>query len=181
MKRDYEWLESYADVLEDNLVLELGCGPGIDTTVISRYANQVVACDQARDAEAVSQTTMLDHSQPLPFNDRTFNTVVASLCLHYFTAEVTKQIAAEIVRVLKVGGGFICRVNSCKDENYGAIGYTEIETGLYLVDGSAKRFFTEEDVRHLLLEGFSLNDISHCGIDRYEKTKYVWQFSANVV
>jgi len=180
MKRDYEWLESYAEMLADKNVLELGCGPGIDTTVISRYASHVVACDQACDADAVSQTTVLDHSQPLPFDDATFDAVVASLCLHYFTVEVTMQIAAEIVRVLKVGGGFICRVNSSKDVNYGATGYSEIEDGLYLVNGSPKRFFTEEDVHDLLLGGFSLRDINHVGIDRYQKTKYVWQFDASV-
>lgn len=181
MKTDHDWLESYAEMLVEKKVLELGCGPGIDTAVILRYAEQVVACDQKCDAtNAVSQTTVLDHSQPLPFENGTFDTVVASLCLHYFTAEVTRQITAELVRVLKVGGGFVCRVNSTEDVNHGATGYAEIEQGLYLVNGSPKRFFAEEDVRHLLLEGFSLNDISHVGIDRYQKTKYVWQFSARV-
>ena len=85
----------------------------------------------------------------------------------------------EISRVLKPQGQILCRVNSYRDENYGAVGYSAIEPGLYYVDGGPKRFFIKQDIELLWSPEFTLGEITHRGIDRYQKTKYVYEFSAN--
>ena len=72
----------------------------------------------------------------------------------------------------------LCRVNSFKDENYGAAGYPEIESGLYEVNGEQKRFFTKREIKLLWSQWFVLGEILHKDIDRYEKTKFVYEFSA---
>lgn len=176
MKQDYSWLESYTEMFRDQLVLELGCGSGIDTDFISKHAQSVVACDIAFKKNASVLT--LDHSKELPFENGKFDTVVASLCLHYFTMETTKNIIAEISRVLMPGGNFICRLNSYKDENYGAVGFPEIEPGFYNVNGERKRFFKEHEIHTLWSHGYEIHEISHKVIDRYEKEKCIYEFSA---
>jgi hypothetical protein len=73
----------------------------------------------------------------------------------------------------------LCRVNSYRDENYGAVGYSAIEPGLYDVGGGPKRFFKKQEIEWLWSPEFTLGEIAHRGIDRYQKTKYVYEFSAN--
>ena len=178
MKHDHNWLVPYAEILKGKVILELGCGPGIDTTVLSGYAETLVSGDIAPKPESQGNVLALDHSKDLPFKNASFDIAVASLCLHYFEIEKTKEIIAEISRVLKPQGSFICRLNSYKDENYGSVGYPEIEPGLYDVNGEQKRFFQEHEVRSLWTPEYSLNTISHKAIDRYQKAKWVYEFSA---
>lgn len=177
MIHDHDWLESYSDMLRGKAVLELGCGSGIDTNFISRLACSLVSGDIEPQA-CVDGALELDHSKTLPFKDRTFDVVVASLCLHYFCMAKTKEVITEISRVLKYRGLIICRLNSYKDENYGAVGYPELEPGFYNVKGEKKRFFREEEIRELWSREFALSKVVHKNIDRYEEAKFVYEFSA---
>ena len=120
---------------------------------------------------------VLDHSKTLPFQDASFDVVVTSLCLHYFDLENTREVIAEITRVLTRNGRFICRVNSHRDVNYGAEGHPEIEPGLFAVHGESKRFFQEQEIKSLWSDNYDLGAISLKGIDRYQKTKYVYEFT----
>ena len=178
MKHAHRWLEPYTDALRDKYVLELGCGSGIDTAAISKLTEHFVAGDRAPKANCTNTVLNLDHSKPLPFENETFDTVVASLCLHYFSLEKTKQIIAEITRILRPHGAFVCRLNSYKDTNYGAVGHSEIEPGLYNVNGEQKRFFKEQQIQELWGQEYSMGVILHKGIDRYQETKYVYEFKA---
>lgn len=178
-KSDYQWLDNWSSRLVKKRVLELGSGSGIDTAAIAKLAGAVVACDLAPGVELSSVATVieLDHSEPLPFN-REFDVVIASLSLHYFDWVTTKNIVAEISRVL-IGGGFLlCRVNSDEDINYGARGYPQLEPGLYDVDGTSKRFFDKASILELFSGHWALTDLEHKSIDRYQKSKYVWEFGA---
>ena len=176
MKHDHNWLVPFTEILEGKVILELGCGSGIDTTVLSNYAETLVSGDIAPKPESQGTVLVLDHSKELPFKNASFDIVVASLCLHYFKLDKTKEIIAEISRVLKPQGSFICRLNSYKDENYGSVGYPEIEPGLYDVNGEQKRFFQEQEIRSLWEQEYSLKAISHKTIDRYQKAKWVYEF-----
>ena len=82
MKRDHAWLESYTEMLIGKAVLELGCGPGIDSKVISEFSDFLVSGDLAPNHGIQGSVLALDHSKKLPFKSDSFNTVVASLCLH---------------------------------------------------------------------------------------------------
>ncbi|PWQ92196.1 class I SAM-dependent methyltransferase [Leucothrix pacifica] len=178
MKDDHRWLEPYSEMLQGKKVLELGCGSGIDTKVITKLTEHLVSGDLAPRINGTSTVLSLDHSKPLPFQSGSFDVVVASLCLHYFSLEKTKQIILELSRVLKPQGKMLCRVNSYRDENYGAMGYSAIEPGLYDVNGDQKRFFKKQEIQLLWSPEFTLDEIAHRAIDRYQKTKYVYEFSA---
>lgn len=178
MKHDYKWLDSYTGLLVNKGVLELGCGSGIDTAFISKLTEHCISGDLAPELNSAGTAVALDHSKIFPFKNGAFDTVVASLCLHYFSLQNTKEIITEIARVLKPQGTLICRLNSYKDKNHGAIGHPEIEPGFYNVSGERKRFFTEHQIRELWKQEFLLGEVLHKSIDRYQKTKYVYEFSA---
>lgn len=93
--------------------------------------------------KCVSQALPLkmDMTEKFPFQDDTFDAVVADLSLHYFEWALTKQIVGEIERVLKKYGLILARFNSDKDHGYGTDNGKIIEPGLRLVDGRTKRFF----------------------------------------
>jgi len=176
---DYKWLAKWAPYLRGKAVLELGCGQGIDTQVISSWAESLVACDLNPDTiqEKNVTTIKVDHSKALPFSGGEFDVVVASLCLHYFSWDNTQRIIKDISRVLANKGVLICRLNSDQDSNYGAIGYPEIEPGLFEVDGVLKRFFSERDVLDVFNDRWKIIEIQHKTIDRYELPKSIWEFA----
>ncbi len=184
-KKDDQWLDKWEPVIKGQAVLELGCGDGVDTRVLLESASSVIACDlNGADIEG-NRVTMsdvqfleLNHAQPLPFENARFDVVLASLSLHYFTWEKTRDIVAEISRVLVPEGVLICRVNSTQDVNYGAKGYPQIEYGLYEFERQTKRFFSRQDVVGLFEKHWFINDLRHDVIDRYEFHKNVWSFSA---
>lgn len=176
---DHEWISDWKSELQNKNVLELGCGAGADTAEIGKLAHSVIACDIERQTEVASRFPFVqfDHSKSFPLSGQ-FDAVVASLCLHYFTWEVTESVFEEIARLLGPKGVLICRVNSAEDHNYGATGYVEIERGLFDVLGEPKRFFSSEDIARLLREKWLLANLQHKAIDRYDKLKWVWEFSA---
>jgi SAM-dependent methyltransferase len=176
---DYQWLEKWSSHIWGKRVLELGCGSGIDTRSIARLASTVVACDLEPGSELslTVQVLELDYSKSLPFK-KEFDVVVASLSLHYFDWKTTERIVAEIARVLVTGGILLCRVNSNEDINYGAQKYPELESGLLNVEGMPKRFFVKSNILQLFSGNWVLTELEHKSIDRYPKTKYVWEFGA---
>ncbi|MEM7344177.1 MAG: class I SAM-dependent methyltransferase [Chloroflexota bacterium] len=178
MKQDYNWLASYSDIIRDKRVLELGSGPGLDTGTLNQYTQSVIATDLDPTVVVNGQTLIVDHSSGLPFEGGRFDVVVASLCLHYFTWAKTGEIMADIRRILETNGTLICRVNSDKDINYGAVGFPEIEPGLHLVKGKEKRFFKVAEIRDLLAGTYQLLSLTHKRIDRYHSPKYIYEFLA---
>jgi len=185
MNTDMKWLEPWAYVFEGKRVLELGCGPGIDSQFISTKASSLIAGDLNINIaidESLNENKVkylaLDHSETLPFKDAKFDVAIASLTLHYFSWSKTVEILGEISRVLANNGQLICRLNSTLDTNYGAIGHIELEAGLYDVNGANKRFFSEQDILLLFADHWRLIDLKHQTIDRYEKPKKIWAFKA---
>jgi hypothetical protein len=98
--------------------------------------------------------------------------MIASLSLHYFSWDVTLQIASELKRCLQHGGLLLARFNSVNDHHHGAASTLEIEPNFYHVGTGTKRFFDEDSVR-LFLQGWDIQFLEENVIDRYKKPKYV--------
>lgn len=94
-------------------VLELGCGPGNITERIASACGELIATDasskmikQARKAVDIENVTFeVADAHDLPFEDGSFDAVVASNMLH--VVQDPERILAEASRVLKPGGSFI--------------------------------------------------------------------------
>jgi len=182
------WLEKRLELIQKKsaggLVLELGCGSGRDTVDLLAAGCKVIAMDISREnvtecAESVPQADILqvDIGKPLPFADDSASVMIASLSLHYFSWDVTLQIASELKRCLQLGGLLLARFNSVNDRHYGASSTFEIEPNFYRVGRGTKRFFDENSVR-LFLQGWDIQFLEENVIDRYEKPKYVWEAMA---
>jgi len=98
-------------------ILDAGCGSGpLAAELVARGADVVgfdgspamIDLARRRLGEAVP-LTVHDLAEPLPYDDETFDDVVASLVLHYL--EDWDRPLAEIRRVLKPGGRLIASVN----------------------------------------------------------------------
>ena len=136
------WLENWLTLLHEatpsKKILELGCDTGRDTQFLVQQGFHVVATDISKDAliecalkAPAAKIIQLDLQDPFPFESCSFETIISSLSLHYFSLKKTQEILAEISRCLTPHGLFICRVNSTRDINHGASGFPEIEPNYY--------------------------------------------------
>jgi len=109
------------------LVLDLACGPGNFTRSIARCGAgiKVVGLDLSRQMlERAVQLTeeqnlpnvcyMRSNALDLPFNSESFDAVICCAALHLFTDY--DQALAEISRVLRVEGEFVCQTIVGPDE-----------------------------------------------------------------
>lgn len=150
------WLDKYTEKFLGcgTKVLDLGCGIGYDSDYLTKKGLDVVACDFSEVAlsrlhERVPsvKTIMLDISESLPFENDSFDLIVADLSLHYFDGKTTEKIMGEIKRILTPKGCLLARVNSIYDVNHGAGDGEKIEDNYYFVGGYNKRFFTIDDAQ----------------------------------
>ena len=97
----------------DDVVLELGCGTGLNTEGLARQAGRVVAVDvstkmlgraRRRLADAPVTLREMDVTEPWPFDDGAFDAVVATLVLEH--VERLAPVFREAHRVLRPGGTF---------------------------------------------------------------------------
>ena len=150
-KEEYsQWLVKYINIIKNckTSVLDLGCGVGCDSILLTENGFDVIACDFSkialgrlnRDNKNI-KTLLLDISKPLPFENNSFDVVVADLSLHYFDEQTTKNIMQEIKRILTQNGILIARVNSMQDFNHGAGQGEKLEENYYFVKGYKKKIF----------------------------------------
>ena len=172
------WLEKYMKYIDEkSKILELGCGLGNNAKYLAEHniyetATDLseVAIDYVKRQIPQTEVKILDLTKPFPFDDNSFDIVIADLCLHYFSSEMTKQIMTEIKRVLKNGGRLLARVNSVKDLNHGAGQGKKLEENYYFVEGYNKRFFDEEDANKYF-GAIGLCHVKEGTMERYEKKK----------
>ena len=175
------WLDDYKDVLNKckTKVLDLGCGTGNDTLYLTEKGFVVIACDYSDVAiEKINkefnniETKIVDISKRLPFEDNSFDLIIADLSLHYFDENITKNIMRDIKRILAPNGYLIARVNSVEDINHGAGQGKKLEENFYYVEGYNKRFFTSQDA----VKFFSIigdTKVKEADMLRYSKPKKV--------
>ncbi len=187
--KDDLWLEPWMALLKERAlsgsILELGCDTGRDTQILVNQDFQVIATEISESALAkakisVPEATFIHHDlkDAFPFKDGEFNAVIASLSLHYFEWQKTKEIVSEIRRCLADNGILICRLNSVKDKNHGSAGFEEIQPNYYKANGrysELKRFFDEQSINELFKNGWKFYSCEEMTIDRYERPKVVWE------
>ncbi|WP_372812765.1 class I SAM-dependent methyltransferase [Paenibacillus sp.] len=181
------WLEPYAEMLQQRSgrpILDLGCGAGNNTLYAAERGWPVIACDRSGEAlKRVNErlpgvpTVRLDLRERLPFDDGIASAVIADLCLHYFSWAETVCMVDDIRRVLSTDGLLLCRVNSTRDQEYGAGQGTEVEPHYYAWEGQLKRFFDRAQVDRLF-RGWALLNAEEQVMTRYAKEKQVWMIAA---
>lgn len=167
------WLDKYIDILNPaKVILDLGCGNGVDTVFLASKGINTIACDFSENALKQLKTIIsnanifqLDLTEPLPFEDNYADIVIMDLSLHYFSLSDTRSIVNEVFRVLKKDGFLFCRVNSIHEyiEKKDDI---KLEENYYLTSNNKKRFFTVNSLRSL----FSEYNIIYC--EEYTSKKY---------
>jgi malonyl-CoA O-methyltransferase len=97
----------------DDVVLELGCGTGLNTEWLARHAGRVVAVDvstgmldraRRRLADAPVTLRAMDVTASWPFDDSVFDAVVATLVLEH--VERLDPVFRKAHRALRPGGTF---------------------------------------------------------------------------
>ena len=179
---DERWLEEYYDLLGriNGAVLELGSGRGRDTGYLLEHG-PVTAIDinpqaliELKDKYPLANTVIADLGETWPVSNHYFSFVLASLSLHYFSDEGTRNCISELRRVLEPTGTALLRFNSTNDVNYGARSEDQIEVNYYNVKGQAKRFFSKEMLEDYFSD-WDIEQLTEVEIDRYLKRKTVWE------
>lgn len=188
MFEDKDWLKPYENEFRDKNVLEIGSGLGEDTKELLKLTDKITSLDidKKRIENLRSDLPQVDFycidlRSNLPFQSNTFDVILASLSLHYFTVVETLSIFKEIKRVLKPDCRMIVRLNSIDDKNYGSEGHPEIEHHLFKVDGQYKRFFDKKDIHTIFGDEWEISKPVEKTIDRYELPKIVWEFVSKSV
>ena len=141
-----------ADQLAPNsTILELGCGEGNDSIYFAEIGHNIVATDFSDVAIEQNKErwvnpgltfSVQDMSQPLQFDDASFDVVYARLSLHYFADKTTREIFHELAHVLKPGGALYFMCKSTDDHIYGQ--GEKIEADMYELKGHVRHFFSKD-------------------------------------
>jgi SAM-dependent methyltransferase len=183
---DDPWLSRWLQLIHESSgsgsVLEIGCGHGADTAILTAAGLRVHAFDLSAVAVRIARIRvpsakieLRDIRAPLPEGAEKFGTIVASLSLHYFAWAETADLIGRIRLALRPNGVLLCRFNSTDDHNFGASGHPEIEPNFYLVEGERKRFFDKGAVESLFAAGWNILSLEHFATRKYVKTKALWE------
>ncbi len=140
-------------------ILELGAGHGRDSIFFASNGFEVEALDYsnvaiglldkiAKGRRLPISPRLFDVNGPLPFQDNYFDAVYSHMLFNMrFSFEELHSILSEIRRVLKPRGLNFFSVRNQNDNSYGK--GTEVDNGIYDINGFQIRFFTEEEIRNL--------------------------------
>ncbi|WP_407410374.1 class I SAM-dependent methyltransferase [Methanobrevibacter sp.] len=121
------WGLKHLDIKSDDVILDIGCGGGININRMAKHAKKVYGVDYSMDSVKVSREVNRQEIydgkvevvhgdvQSLPFDDETFDVVTAFETV-YFWPNIEKCFA-EVKRVLKPGGIFLIGTESNGSDN----------------------------------------------------------------
>ena len=179
-----EWFNKYTSLLnKEGKILELGCGRAYTSIyLLNKGYQNIITTDFSKEVinilnkEQTNLKTMnIDITKRLPFNDNEVNVIIADLSLHYFNKEQTKEIINEIKRVLAPGGYLIGRINSANDKYHIPTDAQTLEENFYYDGKIYKKFFIQDDFQELFAN-FKIIFLEEKHMDRYEKSKTLWEF-----
>lgn len=181
------WLDKYIDEFsKDFKIIELGCGKAYNSIYLKEKEYDVIGCDFSKEVinflrkkAPYLKTKIFDMTEKFPFEDGSFDIVIADLSLHYFDKNKTREIFNEIKRILKINGYLIGRVNSVNDKLHIPNNAKKIEDNFYYDGKIYKRFFEKEDFK--AFHGYEIIILEEKVMDRYEKTKILWEFKMKKV
>lgn len=187
VERDFtdHWLTRWEVLIPSRrpvLILDIGCGTGVDSRYLSQRGYDTIGMDISMNALSVCKTKQpdrlflqVDLNDKLPFRPNCFDVIVANLSLHFFTDEKTKKVMAEVRNCLKYRGWLFTRLNSTKDIHPRIAREPEIEPNLYQTGDIQKRFYTEQMVVDLFQSGWRVEFIEEIFAYRKGKPKLVWE------
>jgi SAM-dependent methyltransferase len=165
------WTEPFAEPLRAagaRTVLELGCGTGNDAARLAAAGYAVTAIDLS--AEAIERATarfgsgvrflVADVTRRLPFPDGDFDAVMSNVALHMFPDGVTREVFAEVARLVRPGGLFLFHVNALEDRPLRArsLSARELEPDYVLEQsGQTMHFFSDAYLHDLLADWSELS------------------------
>lgn len=181
------WLDRWLPVIKkqagERELLEIGCGWGLDTVILTNAGLKVFAIDKGDLSKAQlsvpgARFQQIDLRDFFPTPTKSiYPVILASLSLHYFEWDETVKLIGNIWDALEAEGLLLFRVNSTKDVNYGAIGYPEIGHHFYTVNDRTKRFFDEDDLTNLFDNNWECVSQSAMKINRFGRPKAVWELA----
>jgi SAM-dependent methyltransferase len=143
-------------------VLDLGCGSGRHVLFFAQHGFSVSGVDHSPTGLALTQerlskeglsATLREHdiTEPLPFEDASFDAVISTQVIHHATLATIKAVIQEIERVLKPQGFLFVTVPSLRNQG---TQFEEIEPNTFIpLDGAEKglphHYFTPEELREV--------------------------------
>ena len=121
------WGLKHLDIKADDIILDIGCGGGININRMAKHAKKVYGVDYSMDSVKVSREVNRQEIydgkvevvhgdvQSLPFDDETFDIVTAFETV-YFWPNIEKCFG-EVKKVLKPGGIFLIGTESNGSDN----------------------------------------------------------------
>lgn len=138
-------------------VLDIACGAGYGTAMISQYGCEVIGADY--DDESIStakaswphETFVEANALELPFEDCSFDVVVSYETIEHVSAG--DQFLSEMHRVLKPGGTFICSTPNVRYtvhpdyhlKEYEAVEFYELVRRRFIEVGRYAQYFKPSD------------------------------------
>jgi ubiquinone/menaquinone biosynthesis C-methylase UbiE len=153
-------------------LLDLGCGIGKDdnyfasngvTITATDFSDVVIADDIAKYQLPNLAFVVSDLSEPLPHSANSFNAVYAHLSLHYFSDDKTREIFAEIARVLKPSGRLFFACKSIHDHLYGE--GEEVAQDTFVRKGHIRHFFSLDYCKDLLAKDYVVDRLEEISQD----------------
>lgn len=110
----------FLDIKEDDKILDIGCGTGVVTKLISKQLSfekggLAIGIDAAgkmiegavKKRKSKTCSFKVAAAEKLPFEDDSFDSVVSTLFFHHIQLDLKQKAFAEAFRVLKPGGKLV--------------------------------------------------------------------------
>ncbi len=154
------WIYSHYEIADGARVLELGCGTGsmwkghdelikkCRELVLSDFSDAMVETTRQSIGELPNITYRSIDIQNIPYDDATFDVVIANMML-YHVPDLPKALA-EVRRVLKPSGNFYCATYG----EHGIVEYLSKLLGEYGVEDNVNKNFTLQNGAAILAPVF---------------------------